>query len=171
LIQLGHRRIALLLGPAGSRDAHERKQGYLEVLEQAGLAPRPEWIYSGTFSAETGRMGIAALTANPAREKRPTAVCCASDEIAFGAIDAARATGLRCPDEISIVGFDDGPWATACWPTLTTVRQPLADLAERAVGLIVEAATHPGSVIRAGTSDMPAALVIRESTRAISGER
>lgn len=171
LIQLGHRRIGLLLGPSGSRDAHERRQGYLEVLEQAALTPRPEWIFSGSFSAETGRAGISALMAGNARDKRPTAVCCASDEIAFGAIDAARAAGLRCPEEISIVGFDDGPWATASWPTLTTVRQPLADLAERAVGLIVEAATHPGSVVRAGTSDMPAALVIRESTRALVGER
>ena len=165
LLQLGHRRIGLLLGPSTSRDAHERKRGYLEVLERAGARPRPEWIFEGPFRAETGRSGIAAITRT---RERPTAVCCASDEIAFGAIDAARAAGLKCPADISIIGFDDGPWATASSPTLTTIRQPLADLSERAVSLIVEAATNPGSAVRIETSNMAASIVIRESTRAIS---
>jgi DNA-binding LacI/PurR family transcriptional regulator len=164
LLQLGHQRIGIILGPAGSRDAHERKQGYIEVLRRAGVAPSSSWIFEGPFSADTGRAGFTALSSNG---QRPTAICCASDEIAFGAIDAARTAGLRCPEELSIIGFDDGPWATACWPALTTVRQPLADLAERAVSLIVEAATHPGERMRLGGSDLPAAIVIRESTRAL----
>lgn len=167
LLQLGHRKIGLLLGPSTSRDAHERKRGYLEILELAGARPKPEWIYESSFSAETGRAGIAAFHRN---RDRPTAVCCASDEIAFGAIDAARAAGLRCPADISIVGFDDGPWANACSPALTTIRQPLADMAERAVSLIVEAATHPAGMVRTETSNMPAAIVIRESTRAIAAD-
>ncbi|MEO6003822.1 MAG: LacI family DNA-binding transcriptional regulator [Opitutus sp.] len=162
LVQLGHRRIGLILGPPASRDALERRQGYLEVLENAGVAPRPEWIFEGSFSAETGRAGFTAFSS---QEERPTAVCCANDEIAFGALDAARTRGLRCPDDVSIIGFDDGPWATACWPALTTIRQPLADLAERAVSLIVEAASHPLSGARSGGSDLPAAIVIRNSTR------
>jgi len=161
LLQLGHQRIALLLGPPGSRDAHERKQGYLSVLEKAGVMPRPEWIREGPFSSETGRAGMTALLE---QKDRPTAVCCASDEIAFGAIHAARLTGLRCPKDISIVGFDDGLWATACRPALTTIRQPLADLAERAVSLLVEAAGANGKAPRPVIHDMPAAIVIREST-------
>lgn len=164
LLQLGHIKVGLILGPSASRDSHERKQGYLEVLTKAGATPRPDWIFEGPFSAETGRAGFAAMGAGG---DRPTALCCASDEIAFGAIDAARAAGLRCPDDVSIVGFDDGPWATACWPALTTIRQPLADLAERAVSLIVETATHPAGGVRPGASDMPAAIVIRDSTRAV----
>jgi DNA-binding LacI/PurR family transcriptional regulator len=164
LLQLGHQRIGVILGPAGSRDAFERKQGYLEVLTRAGVSPSPAWIFEGPFRADTGRAGFAAFNSTG---QRPTAICCASDEIAFGAIDAARAAGLRCPEELSIIGFDDGPWASACWPALTTVRQPLADLAERAVSLIVEAATHPGDRLRAGGSDLPAAIVIRDSTRAL----
>jgi DNA-binding LacI/PurR family transcriptional regulator len=167
LLQLGHRRIGLLLGPSSSRDAHERKRGYLEILEQAGARPRNEWIFESSFSADTGRAGIAALQRG---RERPTAVCCASDEIAFGAIDAARAAGLRCPADLSVVGFDDGPWATAASPTLTTIRQPLADMAERAVGIIVEAATHPGGIVRTETSNMPASIVIRDSTRAIASD-
>ncbi|HVU36216.1 MAG TPA: LacI family DNA-binding transcriptional regulator [Opitutaceae bacterium] len=163
LLQLGHRRIGLLMGPPTSRDSIERRQGYLEVLDRAGCRPSSGWIYEGAFSAQTGRDGIAAMLAKP---DRPTAICCASDEIAFGAIDGARAAGLRCPEDISIVGFDDGPWANACRPALTTVRQPLADLAERAVGLIVEAANRagrPGYVQQ--VSEMPASIVIRESTQ------
>ena len=162
LLQLGHRRIGLLLGPDGSRDAHERKQGYLEMLQKAGALPRPEWIYSGTFSAETGRTGIGRILQCA---ERPTAICCANDEIAFGAVHAAHLAGVRCPEDISMVGFDDGFWATACQPALTTIRQPLADLAERAVGLIVEAANDPGRSRRVVSDDMPAPMMIRESTR------
>jgi DNA-binding LacI/PurR family transcriptional regulator len=162
LLQLGHRRIGLLLGPEESRDAHERRQGYLELLQKAGVAPHPEWIYSGPFSAETGRLGLAQLLCSA---ERPTAICCANDEIAFGAMHAAHLAGIRCPDDISIVGFDDGLWATACQPALTTIRQPLADMAERAVGLIVEAATAPGRARRIILDDLPAPMMIRDSTR------
>lgn len=162
LLQLGHQRIGLLLGPAGSRDAHERKQGYLEMLQKAGAMPRADWIHSGTFSAETGRAGIEKILQCT---ERPTAICCANDEIAFGAMRSCHLAGLHCPDDISIVGFDDGIWAMACQPALTTIRQPLADLAERAVGMIVEAASDPGRARRVLSDDMPAPMMIRESTR------
>jgi DNA-binding LacI/PurR family transcriptional regulator len=162
LLQLGHRRIGLLLGPEGSRDAYERKKGYLDVLQKAGAIPRPEWIFSGAFSTETGRTGMQRILQCA---ERPTAICCADDEIAFGAVHAAHLAGVRCPDDISIVGFDDGIWATACQPSLTTIRQPLADLAERAVGLIVEAANDPGRPRRVVSDDLPAPMMIRESTR------
>lgn len=164
LLQLGHRRIGLLLGPEGSRDAHERKLGYLEMLQQAGAPPRPEWVFSGTFSAETGRAGLARILSSP---ERPTALCCANDEIAFGAVHAAHVAGIRCPEDLSIVGFDDGRWATACQPALTTIRQPLGDLAERAVGLIVEAASGPGRARRIVPDDMSAPMMIRDSTRPV----
>src|ERR1039458_6746142 len=164
LLQLGHREIGLLLGPPGSRDAHERKQGYIEILRRDGVEPRREWVYEGPFSADTGRSGIGAFLGTG---KLPTAVCCANDEIAFGAIDAARSAGLSCPKDLSVVGFDDGLWATTCRPALTTVRQPLADLAERAVGLLIEAATRPPQPHSGVLSDLPAALVIRDSTQVI----
>lgn len=162
LLQLGHRRIGLLLGPDDSRDAQERKKGYLDMLQKAGAMPRPEWIYSGPFSAETGRTGIRRILQCA---DRPTAICCANDEIAFGAVHAAHLEGVRCPEDISVVGFDDGLWATACQPALTTVRQPLADLAERAVGLIVESVNTPMRSRRVLLDDMPAPMMIRDSTR------
>lgn len=167
LLQLGHRRVGLLLGPSSSRDALERKTGYMAVLEQAGASPRPEWIVECPFSMEGGRTGMAALLQTA---DRPTAFCCASDEIAFGAIDAARAAGLECPRDISVVGFDDGMWATACRPALTTVRQPLSDLAERAVSLVIEGATSPGNSLVSLQCEMPAALVLRESTQPLRVE-
>jgi len=105
------------------------------------------------------------MTALLRSPERPTGVCCANDEIAFGAIDAARSEGLSCPGDISIVGFDDGLWATVCRPALTTVRQPLADLAERAVSLLVEAVTRTGPSQIGVPSNLPAALVIRDSTQ------
>lgn len=171
LLQLGHRKIALLLGPAGSRDVHERKQGYLEMLERAGAKPRADWIFEGNFTAETGRTGMAKFLH---AADRPTAVCCANDELAFGAISAAHAAGLRCPEDISVVGFDDGIWATACQPALTTIRQPLADMAERAVGMIVEAVSSRGKPAhRTMLEEMPAPMMIRDSTRPVrvAGER
>jgi len=168
LLQLGHRRIGLLLGPPGSRDADERRRGYMEMLDRAGAKPRAEWIFEGNFSAETGRAGITRFLQCA---ERPTAVCCANDEIAFGAINAAHVAGLKCPDDLSVVGFDDGIWATACQPALTTVRQPLADMAERAVGLIVEAANSPGQSTRVMLDEMPAPMMIRESTKPLRTDR
>jgi len=165
LLQLGHRRIGLILGPDSSRDAHERRVGYLDVLEKSGTAPSPEWIHVGPFCSETGREGMARLFSKP---DGPTAVCCASDEIAFGAILAASELGLRCPEDISIIGFDDGLWATACKPALTTVRQPLSDLAERAVSLVVEAANTDPKTRRLIQYDLAASLVIRGSTQALA---
>ncbi|MDP0499811.1 MAG: LacI family DNA-binding transcriptional regulator [Verrucomicrobiota bacterium JB022] len=165
LHQLGHRRLGLLLGPAdSSRDAYERDMGYREAMQALALDARPDWILQGSFSFEGGRAMMERLLQGP---ERPTALCCASDEIAFGAITALQAAGLRCPEDISIVGFDDGLWATMARPTLTTVRQPLADLAERAVAVIVEAASATGKAkpVRSQPADLSASLVIRDSTR------
>ena len=165
LMQLGHRKIGLILGPKGSRDALERKEGYIEILTREGAVPKPEWVFEGPFNAETGRSGMEAFLKS---SERPTAICCANDEIAFGAIDAIRSAGLSCPGDVSVVGFDDGMWATACRPALTTVRQPLFDLAERAVSLLVEAATRPAMAQFRTSGDMPAALVIRDSTSVLN---
>lgn len=171
LAQLGHRRIGLVLGPQSSIDARERTAGYLAALKQSGITPPPAHIFEGNFSHETGRSAFEHIFRNGNTDSaaKPTALCCASDEIAFGLIDAARAAGLRCPEDISVIGFDDGPWATVTQPKLTTIRQPLADLAERAVGRLVEMVNmRPGAHALPGQKDLTASLVIRESTQAIA---
>ncbi len=162
LQQLGHKKIGLLLGPHESRDASERKAGYLDVIHHSDLEVRPEWIIEGAFNVEGGRAIMEQLL--QCREL-PTAICCASDEIAFGAISVMQVAGLQCPGDISIVGFDDGFWATMCRPSLTTVRQPLADMAERAVVAILEASSSRGKIHPPQPAELPTSLVIRDSTQ------
>ena len=159
--QLGHKKIGLLLGPNESRDATERKAGYLEVIHNSDLDVRPEWIIEGAFNVEGGRSLMEQLLKC---NELPTAICCASDEIAFGAISVMQLAGYRCPEDISVVGFDDGFWATMCRPSLTTVRQPLADMAERAVVAILEAAGSKGKAHPPQPAELPTSLVIRDST-------
>lgn len=165
LQQLGHNKIGLLLGPHKSRDAFERRTGYLEIIKSADLDTRPEWIIEGSFNVEGGRCSMEKLLAC---DEWPTAICCASDEIAFGAITAMNACGKQCPEDLSIVGFDDGFWATMSRPALTTVRQPLADMAERAVVAIMEAANSRGQNHPPQPAELATSLVIRESTKMVS---
>jgi DNA-binding LacI/PurR family transcriptional regulator len=164
LLQLGHRRIGLLLGPRESRDASERKAGYFETLRAAGVETRADWVIEAGFTADGGRTAMETMLS---RAEQPTAVCCASDEIAFGAITAIQAAGRQCPVDFSVVGFDDGFWATMSRPALTTIRQPLADMAERAVAAIIEAASAQGKRHPPPSGDLPASLVIRDSTRVV----
>jgi DNA-binding LacI/PurR family transcriptional regulator len=164
LQQLGHRSIGLLLGPSSSRDAHERRKGYLEGFADAGIKTRSDWIIEVPFNFDGGRAGMQKLLNNG---KLPTALCCASDEIAFGAITTLQTAGLQCPDDLSVVGFDDGIWATRTHPALTTVRQPLSDMTERAVGFIIEEATTTTKRKVPQSAEMPAPLVLRQSTRSV----
>ena len=132
---LGHTRIGLLLGPSESRDFHEREAGYHAGLAQAGITLDPEMIYRGSFDQESGRKGCRYFLG---KKHVPTALICASDSLAFGAIDYAKEHGLKCPGNLSVIGFDDGPWAIASSPKLTTMRQPLGALMEHAVALLGE---------------------------------
>ena len=159
--QLGHHKIGLLLGPHESRDATERKAGYLDVIHNSNLDLRPEWIIEGAFNVEGGR---AVMEQMLKCKELPTAICCASDEIAFGAISEMQLAGIQCPQDISVVGFDDGFWATMCRPSLTTVRQPLADMAERAVVAILEASSSKGKAHPPQPAELATSLVIRDST-------
>jgi len=167
LQQLGHKRIGLLLGPSESRDASERKAGYLDVIRHSKLDVRPEWTIQGAFNVEGGRSMMEQLLKC---QDLPTAICCASDEIAFGAISVMQVAGIQCPRDMSVVGFDDGFWATMCRPSLTTVRQPLADMAERAVVAILEAASSKGKIHPPQPAELPTSLVIRDSTQLFSGK-
>lgn len=164
LVQLGHSHIGLLLGPEISRDACERKEGYLAAMREAGLQMRDDWIVEGDFSIESGRLGMEQLLKS---KQLPTAVCCANDEIAFGALNFLQTCGKQCPGDISLVGFDDGFWATTCRPALTTIRQPLADIAERAVCAIIYATRAQEPVPPPAALNLPTSLVIRGTTKAV----
>jgi LacI family transcriptional regulator len=159
LIALGHRRIAFIAGNPGTGQSGEREQGYLDGLQGAGLAPDPALMLNGAF-AQAG--GFSATEALLALDQPPTAIFAANDEMAFGAMDAINSKGLKVPDDVSVVGFDDIPTASYVFPTLTTMRQPFRAMARRAVSEVVELiqGREPGAVKIA----FPVELVVRKST-------
>ncbi|HZV57093.1 MAG TPA: LacI family DNA-binding transcriptional regulator [Sphingobium sp.] len=132
LLELGHRRIAFVQGPEGHKAASARLKAYRDVLAQVDPALAPI-VESGLFNFPSGYRAAEALLA---RDKPPTAIFCANDDMAAGAIAAATQRGLRVPDQLSIVGFDDSAIARLTWPPLTTVRQSLGAMAGAAVQLL-----------------------------------
>jgi LacI family transcriptional regulator len=133
LLELGHRRIAHITGPRGWEATEDRRRGYRAALASAGILPDPALEIQAEPEIRPGREATLRLLELP---ERPTAVFAFNDNIAIGAIQAARARGLRVPEDISIVGFDDVEHATIVTPMLTTVRQPLAEMGRTAVSLL-----------------------------------
>ncbi|WP_326824326.1 LacI family DNA-binding transcriptional regulator [Streptosporangium sp. NBC_01756] len=134
LTGLGHTRIGALLGPADTSTSRDRETGLREGLETAGGILPARWVRRGGFDHQHG---FAAFTDLMSLDERPTALFCASDAIAVGALNAATALGIRVPDDIAIVGFDDLDMAS--WPRfdLTTIRSPFVAMARAAAGLLV----------------------------------
>lgn len=163
LAEQGHERVGLILGPSDFRDFAERAQGYRDGLAQAGLVCDESLVFNGSYDLETGRVGFEKLMK---QDNPPTALICANDNIAFGALDSAKEVGFNCPHDVSIIGFDDGPWATACSPRLTTIRQPLSALTGRAFELLLNTAKSKEPVdVR--HIELSTVLSVRESTMAI----
>jgi LacI family transcriptional regulator len=160
LIELGHRRIALIGDPPPefrfdwSRD---RTRGYEQALSRAGIDVRPEYVREGTRLLHVARGIAAELLALP---ERPTAVFAASDTQAIGAIEAARALGIRVPEELSVIGFDD--IEVASYVGLTTVRQPLFESGRRGAELLLRALS--GRQVDVRTELLPLELVVRSTT-------
>ncbi len=130
LAALGHRRIGIISGPVESRDFVLRLRGFRRGLEEHGLDIDDTLLYEGSYEQGTGRSGCRKLLSVP---HPPTALLCANDWIALGALDEARLMGFALPDCLSILGFDDGRLAEQSHPALSTVRQPLAVMTEYAV--------------------------------------
>jgi LacI family transcriptional regulator len=138
LIELGHRRIAVIGGPQAYLCSRARIDGYRAALERAGIAVDPALVRHGNFHHEGGYERARELLE---LEDRPTAIFAGSDEQAFGVIEAARQAGLSVPADLSVVGFDDLPMARWSSPPLTTVRQPLADMGRMAGRMLHELIT------------------------------
>lgn len=136
LSQLGHARIAFVTGSLAVRSAIDRLHGYKAALVDCDIPVREELIVEGDYQQETGYEVAKSLLqrVNPL----PTAIFASNDLSAFGAMDAARECGLRIPDDISIIGFDDIPQASFVYPKLTTVRQPLEQMGQVAVKMLLE---------------------------------
>jgi LacI family transcriptional regulator len=163
LVQLGHRRIAHIRGPARSDTAERRLAGYRKALRAAGLRPDPTLVVGTDYTSDAGAQAMRQLLT---RQPRPTAVLVANVAAAIGALTAARTAGARVPEDVSVVAIHDIPLTANLSPPLTTVRMPLAEMSRAGVLALVS-----GDGGRAGqivVSD-PTELIIRESTAAPAG--
>ncbi|GAB7041975.1 MULTISPECIES: LacI family DNA-binding transcriptional regulator [Catenuloplanes] len=162
LLSLGHRRIGFIAGPKRLLCSRARLDGYRAGLEAVGIEVADELLFQGDFYHESGFAGGAALLE---LDDPPTAIFAASDQMAFGVYEAVRRRGLRVPDDISVVGFDDLPEARWASPPLTTVRQPLAEMGLLAARTVLRLAQ--GEDIETPRIELATDLVVRDSTAAL----
>ena len=159
LLELGHRRIGVIGGPHALLCSRARLDGYRAAMDLAGIAVDPALLHSGDFHVEGGyRAGLSLLRL----PEPPTAVFAGSDLQALGLYEAARELGVRIPEQLSVVGYDDLPVARWVGPPLTTVRQPLAEMAAMAARMVIALGTGPDPVTR--RVDLATSLVVRQST-------
>jgi LacI family transcriptional regulator len=147
LLELGHRRIAHIQGPLKYQVSRERFQGYCDALQDYGVPLDPSLILQGDFMPPGGRACACQFFAMPDRS-RPTAIFAASDLTAYGVMGAAEEFGLRIPEDVSLVGFDDISSSGHMRPPLTTVRQPLTEMGRCALELLLsllETPDRPGA--------------------------
>ncbi len=159
LIRLGHRRIATITGPLDMVAGQDRLTGYRQGLEARGIPVEEDLIFEGDFTEDSGRLGMQHLLS-----ASPTAVFVASDTMAIGALKALRQAGLRAPQDMALVSFDDIPIAASIEPPLTTVRQPIERMGGMAVEVLLSLleSSSPEQV-PAQRIVLPTELVIRAS--------
>ena len=148
LLALGHTRIGIITGPEEMMCSKARLDGYTSALAEHGIETDPELITEGDFTTSGGYAQSISLLKRP---NRPTAIFAGSDLQAMGVYEAARQLGLRIPEDLSVVGFDDVQTAAFLGPALTTVRQPLQDMARAAVHRRRDPTAHHHADIASGT--------------------
>ncbi|MBB3062509.1 LacI family DNA-binding transcriptional regulator [Microbulbifer rhizosphaerae] len=159
LLQLGHRRIAVIKGPKSSPLTRDRLAGYRDALEEAGIAFDESLLCPGDFTLHSGHKAAGVLID---LNERPTAIFCENDEMAIGAIQRIKQSGLRVPDDISVAGFDDIAFAPFSDPPLTTIAQPAEEFGSTAVSLLID--LLEGRIKKAPKVILPFELVVRAST-------
>jgi LacI family transcriptional regulator len=160
LLELGHRRIAAITGPQSGFATEERRRGYHAALAAEGIMPEPALEVESNFQIEGGVTAGGQLLDLP---DRPTAIFAFNDNLAIGLMQAARARGLRVPEDVSVVGFDDTELASILTPALTTVRQPLAEMGRMAVSLLTRALDNQH--FEALHVELATRLIVRGSTQ------
>ncbi|MBD7917925.1 LacI family DNA-binding transcriptional regulator [Cellulomonas sp. Sa3CUA2] len=159
LLSLGHRRIAVIAGPSDVLCSRARVDGYRSALDEAGIRADPSFVRWGDFHVDGGyKHGLELLS----RPDRPTAIFAGSDYQSLGVMRAVRELGLSIPEDVSVVGYDDIPLAQWLGPSLTTVRQPLREMAGTATEMVLSLAAgqQPANL----RIDLATELVVREST-------
>lgn len=150
LIDRGHRDIGFVRGPAGFRSAQERESGFLSAMCGAKLVLAPERQVEGNYRFESGVLAGRQLLDRP---DRPTAIFASNDEMAAGVMHIARELGIKLPEELSIIGFDDSPTASHLWPPLTTVRWPIYEMGQLAAKKLL-----PEFLSKANSEKLPVTL-------------
>lgn len=135
LLALGHRRIGCILGPSDLTPSADRVTGYRQAMAETGLEPPDEWLRRGDFRCQSGYDAMRGFLALP---EQPTAVFACNDLMAIGALCAIREAGLRVPDDVALVGFDDIALASFTTPRLTTIAQPKQEMGRLAAELLVD---------------------------------
>jgi LacI family transcriptional regulator len=161
LAVLGHRRFGYISGPLHQRSSQLRKAAFLESLEQIGVHPDPSWLLEGDHTLEGGMQCMEQLLALPSL---PTAVMCSNDMTAIGGLRVLARAGLRVPDDMSLIGFDDVHLAEFVNPPLTTVRMSRNDLARAAFGALRAIAEDQLQPSQPRDWKVTTALIVRQST-------
>jgi LacI family transcriptional regulator len=162
LIGLGHRHIGLIRGHPGHMASAERHRGFVDALIEAGISPADAPVEQGYFSYRSGLVAAERLIAHT---PRPTAIFACNDDMAAAAVSVAHRSGLTVPGDMSIVGFDDTSLATTVWPELTTIRQPIAAMADAALTMLLGLLyRQTGANTKAGTDrTLDFEFIIRDS--------
>ncbi|MGN8244587.1 LacI family DNA-binding transcriptional regulator [Cellulomonas soli] len=163
LLELGHRRIGLLGGRPDLESSALREAGYRQALQEAGIAVDPALMHVAEYRREAAEKPLVAMLG---LDDPPTAVFAANDLSAMGILEAAARLGIRVPEDLSVVGFDDIPEAAATTPGLTTIRQEIQGLGRAAVGLLLEMLADP--TVEPSHVRLPTRLVVRGSTQAVA---
>jgi DNA-binding LacI/PurR family transcriptional regulator len=166
LLDLGHRRIGLIGGPRGRRSAARRLQGYTAAHRANGLPVDTRLIVGGDYTVEAGLNGVRRLLQ---LSSPPTAILAANDTMAMGALRGIHAAGLRCPDDVAVVGIGDPPFMAFATPPLTTVALPVEEAGRRAAERLLERIRGGETSSRAEL--LPCTLIVRESSGAAAENR
>ena len=163
LCTLGHKRIGFITGLDDSDIGRGRLAGYLSALRSQHIAEDRNLIYKGDYSFETGRIGADYFLSMP---RPPTAIMCANDTMAISALKEVSRKGLRVPEDISIIGFDDIVMASQITPALTTVSVPVEEIAKKAIDILRAAMSSNEQQYQHAA--LPCQLVVRETATEIN---
>jgi LacI family transcriptional regulator len=158
LLSLGHHDIGLITGDASSGTSMDRRRGFMSAMRSAKLRPDRSMIHTGHNDMESGHFYAMQLLT---RAQRPTAIFCTNNMMALGALEAIQEIGLSCPEQISLLGFDDFYWATLLRPRLTVVRQPAREIGMIAARMLIDHIEGRASI--ATPALLKTQLVVRDS--------
>jgi len=159
LLSLGHRRIGYVVGPQEQRAAYDRFNGYQAALSEEGIEISPALVGYGDDHFSAGSTAAQKLLDS---DPRPTVIFCNNDEMAAGAYAAVYEAGLRVPGDMSIAGFDDVALSQQVWPALTTIKQPICEIAKAGTNLLLEILNN--EELTQISQEIPTSLIVRKST-------